>query len=372
VAAVPDDKAFRVLSLDGGGMRGTYTATYLDRLASTFAQRRGIDRLDLGRGFDLIVGSSTGAIIACAVAVGVPLSDVVDLYRKHGQAIFPRRLPSGILELVWDLRARPGALTAGDLALREALTATLGGTTIGALYRDRKIALTITAVELSQHRSWVFKTPHLKATNHRDDHYRLVDVCMASTAAPIYRSLAAIEHPDKPGSAGYNVFADGGLWANNPVLVGLIEALEMTERGRQIEAFSLGTCPYPAGEQIPRSDVNRGLREWKFGGMAAGLSIDAQEFAYDKMARMLSKHLDRSCEVLRFPREQIPAALMPYLELDDTRAEAISALINQARCDADKANSRCGDPADREGRIICGLFADMPAWNRPTVEAQLQ
>jgi patatin-like phospholipase/acyl hydrolase len=73
-------RPFRVLSLDGGGMRGSYTATYLDRVAGSFAKRRGVAALDMGAAFDLIVGTSTGGIIACALAAGVPLSDVVALY----------------------------------------------------------------------------------------------------------------------------------------------------------------------------------------------------------------------------------------------------------------------------------------------------
>ena len=74
---------------------------------------------------------------------------------------------------------------------------------------------------MSQHRSWVFKTPHLATTtNHRDDRTRLVDVCMATTAAPVYRSIAIVDHADG-GVEGCRAFVDGGLWANNPVLVGL-------------------------------------------------------------------------------------------------------------------------------------------------------
>src|SRR5688572_1992397 len=101
------DRPFRVLSLDGGGMRGTYTATYLACLASTFARRRNLPGIDVGAAFDLIVGTSTGGIIACALAFGLSPADLVAFYRDHGPAIFPRRLPRQVgLDLCVDLARR--------------------------------------------------------------------------------------------------------------------------------------------------------------------------------------------------------------------------------------------------------------------------
>jgi len=67
-------KPFRVLSVDGGGMRGIYTAAYLAWLSDRFARERGLPNLDVGKGFDLVTGTSTGAIIACAAAMGVPMA----------------------------------------------------------------------------------------------------------------------------------------------------------------------------------------------------------------------------------------------------------------------------------------------------------
>jgi hypothetical protein len=357
---------FRVLSLDGGGMRGTYTATYLDRVASTFARRRGLGTLDIGAAFDLIVGTSTGGIIACALAKGVPLSMVVTLYQEHGPQIFTQPLPTGLFSALGDIRARPAALAKGTNALRKALEDRLGLTTLGEVYATRGIALAIPAVEMSQHRAWVFKTPHLKdTTNHRDDHYPLVDVSLATSAAPVYRSMASVEHPEN-GAGGFNIFVDGGLWANNPVLVGLVDALDMTVPGQEIEIFCLGTCPLPAGEQLPRFAVHRGLREWKFGGEAASLSVDAQQFAYDHVAKKLARHVDRKCTIIRFPSERVPAALIPYLGLDETRPKAIAALINQARTDADMTNSKCAyADRDAEAALICSLFDAMPARTDP-------
>jgi hypothetical protein len=358
---------FRVLSLDGGGMRGTYTATYLDRVATTFAKRRGMAALDVGAAFDLIVGTSTGGIVACALATGVPLADVVALYVQNGSAIFSRPLPKGLFGVVPDVGRRPRALAAGTERLRAALAARLGAKTLGEVYRERGIALAITAVEMSQHRSWVFKTPHLMGTSHRDDNYALVDVCLATSAAPVYRSLAAIDHPDNAGG-GFNVFVDGGLWSNNPVLVGLIDALDLTQPGQEIHVFCLGTCPMPAGEQVPKAAVDRGLSEWKFGGEAAGLSIDAQQFAFDHMAKKLARHVDRICTVIRFPSDKVPAALIPYLGLDDTRPEAVQALINQARTDADMTNSLCAyADTNAEAALICDLFNSAPERTDPLV-----
>ena len=60
-------KPYRVLSLDGGGMRGLYTASLLNTLSDRFG-----NQLDVGKGFDLIVGTSTGSILAAGLVAGIP------------------------------------------------------------------------------------------------------------------------------------------------------------------------------------------------------------------------------------------------------------------------------------------------------------
>ena len=150
-------RPFRVLSLDGGGMRGTYTATYLASFAATFARRRDVPAIDVGAAFDLIVGTSTGGIIACALAFGLSPADLVVFYKKHGPAIFPRRLPQRAgVDLGVDIFARKGSLRSGTKALEAALQDRFGQATLADVYERRRIALAITAVELSQHRSWVW------------------------------------------------------------------------------------------------------------------------------------------------------------------------------------------------------------------------
>lgn len=350
----------RVLSIDGGGMRGVYTASYLSALAKQIAARRNSGPLDVGKGFDLIVGTSTGGIIACALAAGVPLDAVADLYRLHGKEIFPAKMPNGAgLELVRQLFQRPKLLARGDAALRTVLKQQLGDMTIRELYDARGIALAIPAVEMSRHRSWVFKTPHLGG--HRDDGFRLVDVCLATSAAPIYRSMARIEDPTTPGA--YHVFVDGGLWANNPVLVGLTDALQMVSPGGAIEIYSLGTCPRPSGDILGADDVHRGLVDWNFGGEAASISIDAQEFAYDNMAGLLAKYIDRDCRIIRFPRGDLPAKAMPYLDLDETSDRAMQVLTEQAQEDVSLTLSVCDRAEDDKAKALAALLNSLPQTN---------
>jgi hypothetical protein len=124
----------------------------------------------------------------------------------------------------------------------------------------------------------------------------------------------------------------------------------------------------PAGEQIAKDAAHRGLAEWKFGGEAAALSIDAQQFAFDHVAKKLARHVDRKCTIIRFPSERVPAALIPYLGLDETRPEAIQALVNQARTDADMTNSKCAyADSDPEAALICALFSSAPPRVEPIV-----
>ena len=352
-------------------MRGVYTASYLDALAAGFARQRDVDALDMGSPFDLIVGTSVGGIIGCAIAAGVQLETMVRLFRDDGARIFSRRTPEelsfslkkprallrSLRSLVRDFRGRPASLLAGEEVLRRTLEGCFGQETLAQLHKRRGIALAITAIELGRHKSWVFKTAHSPASNGRDDHIALVDVCLATSAAPIYRSIAAVDYGEGALRTTH-YFVDGGLWANNPVLVALLEAVGLAEAEQEIQVFSLGTCPRPSGESLAANERHKGLPGWKFGGEAASLAIDAQEFAYDNMARMFSHRIRRSCSVVRFPSDTIPASLAPLLALDETSNEAMEAIINQAKTDASFANSACADPESTEGALIRQLFAD--------------
>ena len=239
-------KPFRVLTLDGGGMRGLYTASLLMVLAKRFDRRFNSQEPDIGKAFDLICGTSTGAILACALATGISLNRVKSLYIEKGPHIFTRPMPKGKNSaLCWWAFVHRNKPAANAEALREALSSCFGEVTLGMIYKTRGIALCIPAVTAINHRARVLKTAHNKG-KHRDNDYSLVDVCMASAAAPIFFPIAQRRNADDEHIAHH--FVDGGLWANNPVLVGLTEALTMTAADQPIEIISIGTCDQPSGD----------------------------------------------------------------------------------------------------------------------------
>jgi len=363
--------AFRVLSIDGGGMRGIYSAAYLSCLEKSFAAKRAVDALDIGKAFDLIVGTSTGAIIGCGLAAGVNPSKMVSLYKDNGSKIFPQKLPSidttSRLKLLKSLRdmyhffkTRQGNLKKGNQALQEALDAIFQDTTIRQIWDEREIALAIPAVRMGDYSPHVFKTPHMLNSDFRDDGYRLSDICLASSAAPIYRSLAAVDHPS---GQGYTAFADGGLWANNPVMVALMEALriisENGEPDKQIEIFCLGSCSKPEGQVLDKSQVHRGLGEWKFGGEALNLSLSTQSHAFNNMATFFTGFLRNQVQLVCFPSGPLPCNMMEYLALDETRPIALNCLIEKGRSDAALANSEI-QRKTKNGQALEALFNSMP------------
>lgn len=324
-------------------MRGVYQARFLE----TFHQRKIESGAHTGGKyrFDLLVGTSTGAIVACALAAGIPMTRVIALYRDNGGKIFPRQ----------DFRARPfwgklvrafaGDLRGGEAALRSVLAETFGELTMGDLYRSDSVRLAVPTINLNTHSSVVFKTPHLSRLNGRDNNRKLVDVCLASSAAPILRAIAHLPDPD--GSSMMTHYIDGGLWANNPGAVGMIEAYEILkdqgEEERPIHLFMLGSLPVQGGEELKDGKTFRSAWGWSGGINALSASMNAQAVAYDYMAVKIAELRGQASFAFRIPAQPVSRELHDYLQnMDDARPIVLNALERQAVTDVDLAWPKIG------------------------------
>jgi uncharacterized protein len=257
-------QSFRILSLDGGGIRGTFTAAFLEGVE---------DRLGMPVAgfFDMIAGTSTGAIIAVALAMGLTATDVVTMYRTFGRNIFTRRhrswwrrlrdVPSNLIlsrfDLDWDALLRSKY---GSAALANAVEEVLGDHRLEAAQRR----LIVPSVRTSLGRPIVFRTPHFENQD-RDRHLTAVDVILATTAAPTYFPPHWIEDKHAEGQ-----YVDGGLWANHPGLLAYSEAVRISRECRRsvdprftaedVMVLSLGTGESPSAFRLPEGQA--GVLRW--------------------------------------------------------------------------------------------------------------
>ncbi len=340
--AVTDVRPFRVLTLDGGGMRGLYAASLLRALARLFDARFVAQEPDVGKSFNLICGTSTGAILACALAAGISLTRVSELYSQHGPQIFPSPMPKKPHKktvLYWAYRHKHAPAASAD-TLKHCLEQTFGKQTLGEVYQARGIALCVPAVDALSYKAWVFKTPHIPA-KHRDNNYRLADVCLASAAAPMFFPLACLRNPDDALSIHH--FVDGGLWANNPVMVGLIEALVLASPEQPIEIISVGTCDQPSGDPYAVQNPNWGVLEWRVGVTAIDMSLSAQSYGYDHMAKFLAGELSRCgrrITVVRLEESLKSPEQYSALGLDRADHTALQTLVYLASKDAEHIHGK--------------------------------
>lgn len=203
---------FRILALDGGGMRGIFTAAALTETEDALEHSIADD-------VDLLVGTSTGGIIALGLAAGFPARELLDLYCNRGREIFSRR--RSIIRLMRPRYDR-GPL---DHVLQDKFR--------DMRMNDLKHDVCITAHELVEGTTRVVKNDH--AGGLRWGGTRLVwQVAAATSAAPTYFAPVQLDEQDS--------HIDGGVWSNNPAIVGITEAVRYYERDlRQIRLLSIGT-----------------------------------------------------------------------------------------------------------------------------------
>lgn len=195
--------------------------------------------------FDLIVGTSTGGILALGLGMGVSAEEICAFYETRGPSIFPSR--SGLRRYLGRLRdvVRPKYSSS---ALRNSIRAVIGDRPLGsALTR-----LAIPSYDVNTGKVYVFKTPHHKGYVHHAD-LSALDVALATSAAPTYFPAHTV--------TGRGTFIDGGLWANCPAMVAVVEALDfLQQEPRQVRLLSISTTSYPF--RIDEPHKLRGLLNW--------------------------------------------------------------------------------------------------------------
>jgi uncharacterized protein len=213
----------RILALDGGGLRGVLTLGMLREIEAQLRAKHGDPDMRLGDYFDLIAGTSTGAIIAAALSLGMTVDEVHDHYMALGNVVFKRSL------LRW------GALRAKFDAdkVKQALMGVLGDRRMDS--GDFRTGLLVVSKRLDTGSTWpITNNPNAKyfkggtkSTTIANGEYPLWQVVRASTAAPYFFDPETIQIGRSAGGlkAVKGDFVDGGVSPhNNPTLKALMTA----------------------------------------------------------------------------------------------------------------------------------------------------
>jgi uncharacterized protein len=228
-----DHGVFRILSLDGGGIRGVFPAAFLARLEEHLEH-------PIGRYFDLIAGTSTGGIIAIGLGLGLSAAEILKFYVERGPVIFDQE--HGAVEnwVRQKLRGMANLFVTEhpSVPLRRALESVLGRRKLGESYAR----LVIPAWHPVLERVYIYKTAHHPRLE-SDYKQPAIDAAMATAAAPTFLK------PHMTESAVELV--DGGVWANNPIDVAAVEAIGMLGwPAGKLKILSIGTINEPG--KLPR------------------------------------------------------------------------------------------------------------------------
>jgi len=199
-------KPIRVLSLNGGGVRGIFTISVLAQIERNIENRTSAKDVKIGDYFDLITGTSIGGILALGLASGKSARELEPVFFENASKIFPhqygwKKFIKRIVKPLYD-----------STPLYETVISMIG---TNSTFNDLQRRVLIPAINLSTGKPQFFKTPHNPDFT-RDGGLKLSDAAMATSAAPTYFAPHYCED-----LTAY--FADGGLVANNPSFIGLHE-----------------------------------------------------------------------------------------------------------------------------------------------------
>lgn len=221
----------KMLCIDGGGVRGVFPIAILQAIEEEYGT-------PVGDMFDIISGTSTGAIIAASAALNTSMQEVMDRYETYGEKIFVRKSKVGLFKSVYS-----------DRYLRRLLKQAFKDLSL----RDIEKPLLIPAVDITHGKPYIHRTD-FGYSSEDELSVKLWDAVLSSCSAPIYFP------PNNVNNQYLSI--DGGLWANNPSLVCITEALHhfKTDLGK-IQIMSIGTGQQSIDFTI-EEDRHWGIRQW--------------------------------------------------------------------------------------------------------------
>lgn len=302
-------KTFKILSIDGGGIKGLYSARILDKFEKEF-------NCKTSDHFDMICGTSTGGLIALALTSKISAEKICKFYEEKGEIIFPKqkviktpfgRVDIGFLKQVF-LKGKYS-----NKGLIDSLNEIFGNKKIG----EANNLLCIPSYSVTEAKPKVFKFNHKEGQLSRDNEASMIDIALATSAAPTYFPMAELPF------FNCEQFIDGGVWANNPSLVGLLEALNYfvgkEKEYTDIKILSLSSLNTTKGNAIGRRN-ERSFRNW--GADLFETSMNGQAFFTNFFLAKIKEISGIYIDYTRIPSANVAKSQEHLIQLDIANQDA--------------------------------------------------
>ncbi len=252
------DNKFQILSLDGGGIKGIFSVAVLAQIEKDL-------NINIVDHFDLIAGTSTGGIIALGLGLGLKPEEILNFYLTHGTAIFKKNKVTSIRKYFKSKYS--------NNFLQKALIECFGDNKLG----NSTKRLIIPSYNIGEDDVYVFKTSHHERLR-RDYKEYAWKIGLATSAAPtyfpVYRGISDLR------------LVDGGVWANNPSMIALVEAISLLNyKVENIKIFSLGTTDETVNYSTNLN--NGGIKQWVEKNSAIKLIMRSQSISAHNMLNLM-------------------------------------------------------------------------------------
>lgn len=296
---------FKILSIDGGGIKGLYSAIVLREIEKSKGK--------INEHFDMICGTSTGGLVALALAADIPIEKIIDFYENYGPKIFPSK--NSLIRGSRFIRQLFFSSKYNNKALIKILKEIFGNRIVD----QSKVCLCIPAVDLANFKGIVFKTSHQPHLN-RDSKLKMMDVALATSAAPTYFPIVSIPNVT-------SLCVDGGLWANNPTLIGIIDALSyFVGKGnyfKELGVLSIGNLSTDDGW----GSKSRNASIIKWNKKIISLTLNSQSKSIENILKIASeKELFLMKKYVRIPDPNLNNAQRKIISMDRSDKRAINAI----------------------------------------------
>tara|TARA_R110002051_G_scaffold308571_2_gene380432 strand:- start:206 stop:1219 length:1014 start_codon:yes stop_codon:yes gene_type:complete len=300
---------FKILSLDGGGIKGLYAAKLLAQIEKKTGKL-------IGEHFDMICGTSTGGLLALGITNYISCETIAQFYIEHGPLIFPRgnwfqRKFRSFSQICLGTKY-------DNQKLKDALSDLLGKEKTMA---DANHLICIPSFNITKGRPSVFKKPF--GPYHRDGRFTMMQVALATSAAPTFLPAISIEGDQ---------FIDGGIYNNDPSMIGYTEAMDhfigenkpLVPQGihyDRVSMLSIGLPGQPISEK-PKITSTRSFLGWR--ERLVGTAMSASDYITQYQVKKLIE--TGNGNYYRLDPPQLSPNQLRHITMDNTAETAIRTL----------------------------------------------